>query len=106
MKLRPAAIAWLVAVLFAMVALFTVKYETYDLVREQDALEREERVLAEDIRVLRSEWSYLTRPARIARLAETHLPLEPIRASQLVQSAQYLPAAAVSTQAATMELSR
>ena len=72
----------------AMLALFLVKHEVRGLERELAALELDRKRHAEAIRVLRSEWSYLTRPARLAALAERHLPLEQVQAAQV----RWLPA--------------
>ncbi len=67
----------------AMLALFLVKHEVRGLERELAALEHERQSHVEAIRVLRSEWSYLTRPARLAALAERNLPLEPVAPAQV-----------------------
>ena len=71
------------AFVVAMLSLFLVKHEVRGLERELAALEHERQSHVEAIRVLRSEWSYLTRPSRLAALAERHLPLEQVRASQV-----------------------
>ena len=71
------------AVVVAMLALFLVKHEVRGLERELAALEHERQSHVEAIRVLRSEWSYLTRPARLASLAARHLPLEPVAPAQV-----------------------
>ena len=71
------------AVVVAMLALFLVKHEVRGLERELAALELDRKRHVEAIRVLRSEWSYLTRPARLATLAERNLPLEQVQASQV-----------------------
>ncbi|MDD9992339.1 MAG: cell division protein FtsL [Rhodospirillales bacterium] len=71
------------AFVVAMLALFLVKHEVRGLERELAALEHERQSHVEAIRVLRSEWSYLTRPSRLASLAARHLPLEQVQASQV-----------------------
>ena len=71
------------AFVVAMLALFLVKHEVRGLERELAALEHERQSHVEAIRVLRSEWSYLTRPSRLAALAERHLPLEPVAPAQV-----------------------
>ena len=81
--MRPLVIISIVAFVLAMLSLFLVKHEVRGLERELALLELDRQRHVEAIRVLRSEWSYLTRPARIAALAERHLPLERVRSSQI-----------------------
>ena len=71
------------AFVLSMLALFLVKHEVRGLERELAALELDRQRHVEAIRVLRSEWSYLTRPSRIASLAARHLPLEQVQPSQV-----------------------
>ena len=71
------------AFVMSMLALFLVKHEVRGLERELAALELDRQRHVEAIRVLRSEWSYLTRPARIASLATRHLPLVQVQPSQV-----------------------
>ena len=71
------------AFVLSMLALFLVKHEVRGLERELAALELDRQRHVEAIRVLRSEWSYLTRPARIASLAARHLPLGQVQPSQV-----------------------
>lgn len=80
---RLAVIASIGAIVVAMLALFIVKYEVRDLERAFAALDLERQRHVEAIRVLRSEWSYLNRPTRIADLAERYLTLEPVRPWQV-----------------------
>lgn len=69
----------------AALFLFQVKYEVRAL---EDELAQTHRAILdhqEAIQVLRTEWSYLNQPARIADLASRHLGLRPIRASQVIR---------------------
>ena len=81
--MRHLALISIAAFVVAMLALFLVKHEVRGLERELAALELDRQRHVEAIRVLRSEWSYLTRPSRLAALAERHLPLEQVQASQV-----------------------
>jgi len=75
----------LAAALAVAAVLFYVKEDVRELERE---LARVDRAIAdhrEAVRVLRSEWSYLNQPARIAVLAKRHLNLQPLAPSQIVR---------------------
>ena len=81
--MRPLVVISIAAFVVAMLAMFLVKHEVRGLERELASLELDRQRHVEAIRVLRSEWSYLTRPARIADLAARHLSLEPVQATQV-----------------------
>ncbi len=81
--MRPLVVISIAAFVLAMLALFLVKHEVRGLERELALLELDRQRHVEAIRVLRSEWSYLTRPSRLATLAARHLPLEPVQAAQI-----------------------
>ena len=89
------------AFVVAMLALFLVKHEVRGLERELAALEHERQSHVEAIRVLRSEWSYLTRPSRLAALAERNLPLEPVAPAQV----SWLPQRSVGPAASVLPIS-
>lgn len=63
--------------------LFSVKYQVQDL--EEELSELKTRIAAEQraTHVLRAEWSYLTEPVRLRRLADRYLHLAPLTPSQL-----------------------
>ncbi len=80
-----AALVWLAAIAIAAFGLYHVKYEVQRL--EQD-LELEHRSILkhqEALHILKAEWSYLNRPARISDLAGRHLGLAPMTAGQVVR---------------------
>lgn len=60
-----------------------LKYETRDAREELQELDREIDREKEAISVLSAEWSYLTRPDNLRKLAETHLGLDTVRAEQV-----------------------
>lgn len=81
--MRHLVVISIAAFVLSMLALFLVKHEVRGLERELAALELDRQRHVEAIRVLRSEWSYLTRPSRIASLAARHLPLEQVQPAQV-----------------------
>jgi cell division protein FtsL len=75
---------WLALAIVAGVGLFQVSYRVQSL---EDQLTRVNRqILAErdTIHLLNAEWSYLNEPTRLAELAQRHLNLTPLAATQMV----------------------
>ncbi|MFQ5774232.1 MAG: hypothetical protein ACE5GS_06935 [Kiloniellaceae bacterium] len=69
----------------AAVFLFHVKYQVREIERTLATTHRAILDHQEALQVLRTEWSYLNHPARIADLATRHLGLRPIPASQVIR---------------------
>lgn len=79
-KLTALAVFLLVAVCFG---LFQVKYRVEDMRDRAEALSLRHNEEVAAIRVLKTEWAYLTRPQRLQELAERFLPLQPVEAKQV-----------------------
>lgn len=79
---------WMVLALISAVAAFTLKYEVRDLEEQLASLEHQVSESRETSHVLRAEWSYLSRPERLAELAERHLDLAPMGVDQMGQLIQ------------------
>lgn len=81
--IRLSMVLWVAAIALAAVFLYEVKHRVQDL--EEQLAEVHGDILRdqEAIQVLKAEWSYLNRPARIAELADRYLELKPIEASQI-----------------------
>jgi cell division protein FtsL len=92
-----ATVAWLALVVLAGTGLFLVKHEVQDL--EERLARLDDRIAKEHeaVHVLRAEWAYLTRPERLARLAERHLELKPPSPGQIANSIDSLPPPADTT---------
>lgn len=83
--IRPGTIVWLFLVIAVGYAMFQVKYE---VMQQEETLARLSKEIAdsrEQIRVIDAEWSYLTRPDRLKRLATRYLNLAPIAAAQIAE---------------------
>lgn len=81
---RVAGILFFLTAAGAALFLFHIKQEVRELEEELGIAHRNILRHQEAIQVLRTEWSYLNRPARIAELAERHLDLQPLVARQFV----------------------
>ncbi len=68
----------------AALFLFFIKQQVREMEEELGIAHRNILRHQEAIQVLRTEWSYLNRPARIAELAERHLAMQPLVARQFV----------------------
>lgn len=73
-----------VAVLVSGYALYGLEHATRGEERAIAATKRKIDENREAIKLLNAEWSSLTRPERIQKLAAQHLQLEPTRAQQFV----------------------
>ncbi|MCH9000557.1 MAG: hypothetical protein IID48_20155 [Proteobacteria bacterium] len=69
----------------AALFLFQIKQEVREMEEELGIVHRDILRHQEAIRVLKTEWSYLNQPARIADLAGRHLDLRPLTARQFVR---------------------
>ncbi len=72
-------------VLVAGFYLYSLEHSTRGLERDIAATERKIADAKENIKLLNAEWSSLTRPDRLQRLAEQHLKLQTLRAQQIVK---------------------
>jgi len=81
--IRPGTIVWLLLVIAVGYAMFQVKFE---VMQQEETLARLTKEIAdsrEQNRIIDAEWSYLTRPDRVKRLAARYLNLAPITAAQI-----------------------
>lgn len=74
-----------VAVLVSGFALYSLEHRTRGLERDISVAERGIDAEIENMRFLNAEWSSLTRPDRLKRLAEQHLGLTTLKAQQIVK---------------------
>jgi cell division protein FtsL len=74
-----------VAVLVSGFMLYSLEHATRRLERDIARLEQRISASREDIKLLGAEWSSLTRPDRLQRLAVEHLRLRTIKAQQIVE---------------------
>lgn len=82
---RLVILIWLVAIMVAALGLFHVKYQVQRLEEELDLAQRSILHRQESIHILKAEWSYLNRPARLSDLAKRHLDLAPLDSNRLVR---------------------
>ena len=81
---RLAGVLGLIGAVGAASLLFYVKHEVGVLKEELSAVQRNIRDHQDAIQVLKTEWSFLNRPARLTDLAMRHLGLRPIATHQIV----------------------
>ncbi len=80
----------IVGFLFSVGLVYRLKYETRALALKLQELERQIQQEKDAVAELRSEWRFLTRAERLARLAQTHLGMSPLAPSQMVYSENQL----------------
>lgn len=75
------SIVW-IATIFAIFALYSIKYDTRQLEVQVRDMEREANRTADEIADLQARWSILTKPERVERLAREHLGYGPLAPRQ------------------------
>ncbi len=91
---RVAGLLFFLTATGAALFLFPIKQAVREMEEELRIVHRDILRHQEAIRVLRTEWSYLNQPARIADLAGRHLDLRPLTARQFVRLDDLPPRAA------------
>ena len=81
---RVASILFFLTAAGAAMFLFHIKQEVREMEEELGIVRSNILRHQEAIQVLRTEWSYLNRPARIAELAERYLDIQQLAAPQFV----------------------
>ncbi len=84
------AVAMLV-IIAAGIALYQVKYRTQHVQDEVRLLKQQIAADSEAIKVLRAEWTYLSRPDRLEALGSRYLALAPAASVQVVSSLDDIP---------------
>ncbi len=79
----PAAVVWAALIGAMAFGLVQIKLAVQPAEEEFARLSRDLLASEEAIHVLRAEWSYLSRPDRLARLADRHLALRPMTPAQV-----------------------
>lgn len=82
---RIAGVLFFLTAAGAALFLFHIKQEVREMEQELGIVHRDILRHQEAIRVLKTEWSYLNQPARIADLAGRHLGLRSLTARQFVR---------------------
>jgi cell division protein FtsL len=65
---------------------YSIKYETTYYVEQVKKMERRLERERDAINVLKAEWQHVTKPQRLQPLAERHLELQPLQATQIVRA--------------------
>lgn len=88
--LRVLNIILVVGVVASAFVMYSLEHSARKNEREISRLKAEIGEERETIRLLRAEWSYLTKPPRLERLAREHLKLRPIEPQQRITSAELM----------------
>lgn len=73
-----------------VVLIYDMKYETRELQARAAKLERAIAEENDNLALMRTEWSHVTSPDRVEKLARKLLELEPTKPSQLITNADFL----------------
>jgi hypothetical protein len=89
--IRPTTVVWLALATLIVVGLFHVKYQVQALEDEIVRVNRQIVGEQEAIHVLQAEWSYVNQPQRLESLSSRHLDLQPLKAKQIINLAEFGP---------------
>ena len=82
---RIAGLLFLLTAASAALLLFHIKQQVREMEKELGIVHRSILDHQVAIQVLKTEWSYLNQPARIAELASRHLGLQPVSAERVIR---------------------
>ena len=92
---RSLLLLMIVSALYGLM-IYQLKYRVAHLETELAGKQRQVIAENESIHILSAEISYVTRPDHIAKLAEKHLQLSPVKVAQIYQLADVMPGMAYS----------
>lgn len=75
-----------ILIVAAGTGLYQLKYNTQRLQQEVASLRQQIQEDNEAVKVLRAEWTYLSRPDRMESLGQRYLALKPVAAAQVISS--------------------
>jgi hypothetical protein len=78
-------LVWIALCMMGALMLYELKYEVHTAHETTMKLERELRKERELLHMAEVEWTYVSRPERVAALVRTHLQLVPIVPEQIMQ---------------------
>ncbi len=65
---------------------YTVKYDTIYYVEHIKKIEAQINKERDNVAILKADWQYLTKPARLQILSDRHLTLQPLAAIQIIRA--------------------
>jgi cell division protein FtsL len=92
----------IVMIVTAAFGLYQVKYRVHTIRTQIAEVQQQIEAERENLHVVAAEWTYLTRPDRLKRLATNHTNLQPLSSKQVVAGIDAIPFAEVAEQAPTM----
>ncbi|TVR83204.1 MAG: hypothetical protein EA405_05105 [Rhodospirillales bacterium] len=81
--IKHTTVLFLILAIGLALVLFSIKYQVQELEGQLGQLYRQIESERRSHHILQAEWSYLTDPERLRRLADRHLDLNPLSPSQI-----------------------
>jgi cell division protein FtsL len=84
--MRLQTIIWTLVIIVSAYGLYQVKYQVRDVKKEAARIDAQLQAENKTLHVLKAEWVYLNRPARLQELSRKHLDLVPLAADQMMDN--------------------
>ena len=78
------SILWTTLTCFVIFGSFILKNQVYELEKELSRINKEIQSDAQNIQVLKAQWSQLNNPQRLRKLASEHIFLNNVKAEQII----------------------
>ncbi len=85
------ALVVVMVIVVAAFGLYQVKYRVHTLRTQIADVQQQIEAEREHLHVVAAEWTYLTRPDRLKRLAERYTQLQPLSSRQVVAGVEAIP---------------